>query len=104
MFTVNFTKGIDNIGEELLDLGVLFGIIEKTSAVSYDFKIIDGEKIVGREKAIAYAEEHKVKLEELVRDYYLSGKNTTSTLKRDDIVENPFEYIEEIENSDLIQE
>lgn len=68
-FFVNFGEGVVNTAEELLDVGFKQGVILRPTTKSY---IIDGEKIVSRESAIAYVDEHKERLEAEIRAKYLS--------------------------------
>ncbi len=98
-FFIDFTSGVTGIDEQLLDLGCLYGVIERPSNVSY---IINGEKLTSKDKALAYVLEHAVELESKIREEYLSGKSVT--VKGEGVAEfpeDPFDLGEEGEYEEL---
>ena len=79
-YKVKYKKGIVNIEEEVFDLAVKYGVIEKPSSQSY---LIDGEKIRGRESAIsAFSSNNSAvkNYQEVIRDLYI-GSGTTDAVK-----------------------
>lgn len=73
-FFVDFRSGVSNVEEELLDLGVKIGIIERPNNRSY---IIMGEKLSSRDLAIEYCKQNSQALENEIRVTYLSGGDTS---------------------------
>tara|TARA_Y100000034_G_C6903949_1_gene418905 strand:+ start:454 stop:1596 length:1143 start_codon:yes stop_codon:yes gene_type:complete len=85
-YKVKYKKGIVNIEEEVFDLAVKYGIIERPSSQSY---LIDGEKIRGRESAIsAFSSNVSVvkSYNESIRDLYIGG--TTPDTAKEELQEN----------------
>jgi recombination protein RecA len=85
-YKVKYKKGIVNIEEEVFDLAVKYGIIERPSSQSY---LIDGEKIRGRESAIsAFSSNDSVvkSYNESIRDLYIGG--TTPDTAKEELQEN----------------
>jgi RecA/RadA recombinase len=89
-FFVDFRSGVVRKGEELLDLGVKLNIFERPNNRSY---IICSEKLSSRESAIQFCEDNSLKVEELIRDFYINGGD--SSLE---------ETIEESQSSDPLNE
>ncbi len=91
-FFVDFRSGVSNVEEELLDLGVKIGIIERPNNRSY---IIMGEKLSSRDLAIEYCKQNSQSLENEIRVTYLSGGDTSE--KEVDVLSDtdPFEEGEE---------
>jgi recombination protein RecA len=72
-YKVEYEKGIVNKHEELFELAVKYGLIERPTNQSY---MICGEKIRGRDAAVALFSKDKIALEEYhlkIRDMYISG-------------------------------
>lgn len=94
VYTIKYTEGLIERETELLDLAVLCGVIIRPNNVSY---MINGEKVVGREKAAAFLH-NKAKfseIEEACRVIYLAGAVAGSFTPSED---------EEPEDNDLISE
>ena len=68
---VDFRSGVTNLAEELLDLGVKVGLVERPNNRSY---VIENQKLSSRDEAIKYVEQNLERLEDLVREFYLAGK------------------------------
>jgi recombination protein RecA len=83
-FLINFMHGLVETENELLNVGVMTGIIERPNNVSY---IINDEKISSREKVLAYIKDNFEKLEEQFRDFYLNGKDKDLKIEREIIEE-----------------
>ena len=72
-YKVEYEKGIVSQGEELFDLAVKYGLIERPNNQSY---MVYGEKVRGRDAALACFSQNNASLEEYdlkIRDMYLSG-------------------------------
>ena len=72
-YKVEYEKGIVEEGEELFDLAVKYGLIERPNNQSY---MVYGEKIRGRDAALSVFTKNKTALEEYdlkIRSMYLSG-------------------------------
>lgn len=94
-YSLIFNKGVQNLPEELLDVGVMTGFIERPNSRSY---IINGEKLTSRDAAIEYVNDNYEDLNLMVRDSYLSDKNN-------DAPEDDGEYeVVELDNPLLITE
>ena len=78
-FLINFTKGVVNTEEELLNVGCMIGAIERPSNVTY---IVNGEKINSREKVLTYIRDNFETLEESFRNIYLEGKDQDLEIPR----------------------
>lgn len=64
-FVINFGKGIDRVGE-IIDLGVEYGLIEKTGS----WFTYNGEKVQGKDNVRALVEPHADELEKAIRDAF----------------------------------
>jgi len=74
-YKVEYEKGIVGQGEELFDLAIKYGLIERPNNQSY---MVYGEKIRGRDAALAEFCKDKIALGEYdlkIRNMYLSGAN-----------------------------
>ena len=72
-YKVEYEKGIVEQNEELFDLAVKYGLIDRPNNQSY---MVYGEKIRGRDAALISFSKDKIALEEYnlkIRDMYLSG-------------------------------
>ena len=72
-YKVEYEKGVVDQNEELFDLAIKYGLIERPNNQNY---MVYGEKIRGRDAALAYFSNDKSALEEYdlkIRDMYLSG-------------------------------
>jgi recombination protein RecA len=89
-YKVEYKKGIVNTDEEVFDLAVKYGLIERPSSQSY---LIDGEKIRGRDKAMAAFVASSSNLvssyDEDVRDIYLGDKEPIVSGAEEENLENP---------------
>jgi len=94
IYTIKYTEGLIERETELLELAVLCGVIERPSTVSY---LINGEKIVGKEKASVFLKNKAAfsEVEEACRTIYLAGAVAGSFTPSED---------EEQEENDLISE
>jgi recombination protein RecA len=90
-FFNNFTSGVVNTGEELLDLGVAWGMIVRPNNRSY---IINDETLTSRAMAIEYVEENATEIEQSIRSIYLNqGKVDDSAIQEpveETVLNNPF--------------
>ncbi len=100
-FFIDFNSGVIRKGEELLELGVLYGLIQRPNNRTY---IINEEQLTSREKALEYLEQNLISFEEQVRAVYLNGTDTVIAADegKPETFENPFEdeveeEIEELE-------
>lgn len=84
-FFVDFRSGVSNIAEELLDLGVKVGLIERPNNRSY---VILGEKQSSRDLAIAFVAEKRKEVESSIREAYLSGADSGAGGKPEIEIEN----------------
>lgn len=99
-FFIDFTAGVTQIDEQLLELGCLYGLIERPNNRTY---IIDGNSLTSKELALGYILENKDRIEEQVREKYLSGE--TITLQGEGVsefTENPFDLGEGDEYEELV--
>jgi recombination protein RecA len=90
-FFVDFRSGVVRKGEELLELGVKLNLFERPNNRSY---IINKEKLNSRDAAIEFCEANKDSIESAIRDYYLSGSDSSSDMSdatEEAEVENPFD-------------
>ncbi len=71
-YTIITSKGVIKKAEEILETGKNIGAFEKPNARSY---IINGEKLSSKEEAIKYIEDNYELVENLLREFYLSGKD-----------------------------
>lgn len=89
-YKVEYKKGIVNTDEEVFDLAVKYGLIERPSSQSY---LIDGEKIRGRDKAMAAFVASSSNLvssyDEDVRGIYLGDKEPIVSGAEEESLENP---------------
>jgi recombination protein RecA len=69
-FFINFTSGVAHKNEQLLDLGCLYGIIDRPNNRSY---VINGERLGSRELALEYISKNEALVEGQVRSAYLDG-------------------------------
>lgn len=69
-FFINFTSGVAYKNEQLLDLGCLYGVIDRPNNRNY---IINGEKLGSRELALEYVSKNEALIEGQVRSAYLDG-------------------------------
>jgi recombination protein RecA len=101
-FFTNFTCGVVNVEEELLDLGATWGLIERPNNRSY---IINGETLTSRAMAIEYVKNNSGKIEEDIRFIYLN-KNKTSQegVNSDYFNEEDEEEIEEVISNNSFDE
>ncbi len=86
-YFVEYMKGAVNGEQEIFDLAVKYGLIERPSAQSY---LIDGEKVRGRDNAVvamAKNEELTNALDKRVRELYTGGADTAAE-KGHEIIEN----------------
>ena len=101
-FFIDFTSGVTGIEEQLLELGCLYGIIERPNNVTY---IINGERVSSREKALTYVGEHAAILEEKIRASYLDGEIISVKGEgQPEFTENPFDLGEGDEYEELVDE
>ncbi len=90
-FFVDFRSGVVRKGEELLELGVKLAMFERPNNRSY---IINGEKLSSRDSAIEYCDKNKDLIEASIRDYYLSGADSSSDMSEaveQGDTDNPFD-------------
>jgi len=73
-FFIDFTSGVTKVEEQLLDLGCMYDVIQRPNSRSY---IIGEKTLTSRALALDYVAEHKDKIEDAVRECYLSGKQVT---------------------------
>jgi recombination protein RecA len=73
-FFINFTSGVAYKNEQLLDLGCLYGLIERPNNRTY---IISGEKLSSREAALEYVAKNESHIESQIRALYLEGSDVT---------------------------
>lgn len=89
-YDLRFDMGVQNLPEELLNVGVLEGIIERPNSRSY---IINEEKLTSRDAAIKYVAENYDSLNEIIRESYISKRIPNEDGEFDDceeeIGENP---------------
>lgn len=71
-FFIDFTSGIAKKEEELLELGVLYGLIERPNNRSY---IINEEKFTSKANALEHIKEHLNELEKKIRFQYLENED-----------------------------
>jgi recombination protein RecA len=86
-YFVEYMKGAVNGEQEIFDLAVKYGLIERPSAQSY---LIDGEKVRGRDNAVEVMAKNKEltsTLNDRVRELYTGGVSTTVD-KGHEITEN----------------
>jgi recombination protein RecA len=74
-FFINFTSGVAYKNEQLLELGCMYGIIERPNNRNY---IINGEKLGSRELALEYISKNESQIEESIRGAYLEGGDVTA--------------------------
>jgi recombination protein RecA len=90
-FFNDFTSGVVNTAEELLDLGVSWGLVTRPNNRTY---VINDEPLTSRAIAIEYIENNSKSIEESIRSIYLdSGKVTDSVIEEEieeTILNNPF--------------
>ena len=88
-YKVEYKKGIVNTEEEVFDLSVKYGLIERPSSQSY---LVGGEKIRGRDKALAAFVSSDLNLVQSynqdVRDIYLGNKEQVVN-NQEEVVQNP---------------
>jgi recombination protein RecA len=98
-YKVEYKKGIVNVEEEIFDLSVKYGLIERPSSQSY---LVSGEKIRGRDKALLAFVSSGDSLaranDQEVRDIYLGYKDpVASTFGSDELEEIANPLISSIE-------
>ena len=93
-FWTHFGQGVVRTKEELLDIGCLYGLIERPNNRSY---IIGEDKLTSRDEALGYIRVNKLKIEEDIRAIYTTSNGVNIT-KEDEVEEietvvldNPFE-------------
>jgi recombination protein RecA len=74
-FFINFTAGVAYKNEQLLDLGCMYGLIERPNNRTY---VINGEKLSSREAALEYVKNNENAVEEDIRRAYLEGADITT--------------------------
>jgi recombination protein RecA len=74
-FFINFTSGVAYKNEQLLDLGCMYGLVERPNNRTY---IINGEKLSSREMALEYVKNYELSFEGEVRQAYLEGSDITT--------------------------
>ena len=88
-YKVEYKRGIVNTEEEVFDLAVKYGLIERPSNQSY---LIDGEKIRGRDSAIsAFINKDAVvqQYDKAIKDMYLGSEISISVESIEEEVTNP---------------
>jgi recombination protein RecA len=97
-FFIDFTSGVAQREDQLLELSCLYDIIKRPNNLSY---IIDNEKINSRASVLKYIKENEHKIEELVRAQYLNGEGRTLPGEGSpEEFTNPFEAESEAEGVD----
>lgn len=99
-FFIDFRTGVVKTEEELLNLGCLYGLIERPNNRTYVF---DDEKLSSREAALEFITMNLEQIENRIRDIYLSGQKPISKVENeienngeDDTVDSVF-VSEEVE-------
>lgn len=71
-FFIDFTSGVTEVAQQLLELGVLYKIIERPNNRTY---IIEGKSLTSKSLALDYIGENLERIEELVRACYIGAAN-----------------------------
>jgi hypothetical protein len=97
IYTVKYTKGIINKNEEVLNLAILMGLVDRPNNKTYAY---GNEKFNGKQAILDYLQD-PVKmelLEEACRERYLSGDGPVSSMSSSheglDSEETPFDDLE----------
>lgn len=94
-YSIQYTSGFIKRNEELLNLGVLCGVIAKPTSMSYEFC---GEKYVGKDKALlALSSDDSifVSVEEQCRIKYISGQ-VESNHQYDEELDEPVDFLDSV--------
>jgi recombination protein RecA len=93
-YNLRFDRGVLDAPEELLDVGVLSGLIERPNNRSYE---VNGVKLTSRKDAIQFMTENYDELHEQVRSSYMMKHTDSSSTEgyEEEVLSNPFILDEE---------
>jgi len=93
-YKVEYKKGVVNVEEEIFDLAVKYGLIERPSSQSY---LVNGEKVRGRDSAIARLVSEDGLLEsfnQTVKEIYLGNADAIISIEQEEVVNPLIDSIE----------
>lgn len=98
-YSIQYTSGFIKRNEELLDLGVLCGVVVKPTTMSYEFC---GEKYVGRENALSAISSNQnifMVIEDECRAKYIAGL-VVGSYEKEDVRDEPTDFLDSIETGE----
>jgi len=77
-FFIDFTRGVTMVSEQILETGVLEGVITRPNNRTY---IINGNSITSKSLALEYIEKNKGELEGQIREQYMNNDHSTEVIE-----------------------
>jgi len=83
IYTIKYTKGIVNRNEEVLNLAILMGLVDRPNNKTY---VLGQEKFNGKQAILDYLDDNTklIQLEEACREKYLSGEGPVASVHDDE--------------------